>query len=210
MCENRRIGLAKPGNYHDNAYRAGATSGFGSVVESTTTYRQILETFIRLNGIKTVLDLACGDWQFSKFIPWSAYGISYLGLDVSNYIIDVNKANYETDYCKFGVVDDPSELAELGTFDLIICKDAMQHMPNDTINAYLDMFEKIGRYSLITNDLYPVGPGINYDIADGGWRAVDIRQPPFSRNSHVHAEYYNCDGQEAWVKHVQLLPGKSV
>ena len=209
MVRERELQLARPGNYHDGAYRVGASSGYGSAVQSTTTYRHVLETFIRLNGVRTVLDLACGDWQFSKFMPWASYGISYLGLDVSDYIIEVNTAAYTSDHCKFGVINDPSELSELGPFDLVICKDAMQHMPNDTINQYLDKFEKIGRHCLITNDIYPNGIGLNHDIEDGGWRSVDIRQPPFSRNACVFAEYYNYSETEAWIKQVHLLSGRA-
>lgn len=200
--------MARPGNYHDGAYRLGATSGVGSAVESTTTYRHILETFIRLNGVRTVLDLACGDWQFSKFFPWESYGISYLGLDVSDFIIEQNTAAYASDHCSFKVINDPSELTNLGPFDLIVCKDAMQHMPNETINQYLDIFERIGRHSLITNDIFPLGAGMNYEIADGGWRPVDLRQPPFARNAVVFAEYHNRAGGDAWVKQVQLLAGQ--
>src|ERR1700712_5702236 len=99
--------MARPGNWHDTCYRKGETSGYGSAVQSTTTYRHILETFIRLNRVQTVLDLACGDWQFSKYFPWDSYGISYLGLDVSDFIIEQNRERYSSDNCRFEVINDP-------------------------------------------------------------------------------------------------------
>src|SRR5262249_27223406 len=63
-------------DFFDRNYRAGRDSGFGSLVSSTATYRYIIEPFIRLNDVHSVLDLGCGDWQFSKLIPWDNYDIS--------------------------------------------------------------------------------------------------------------------------------------
>src|ERR1700739_4822404 len=105
-------------NFFDENYRAGWDSGFGSLVASTATYRYIIESFIRLNNVHSVLDLGCGDWQFSKLIPWDNYDISYLGLDVSHVIIERNTANFGTERCQFQVIREPSEILGLGRFDL--------------------------------------------------------------------------------------------
>jgi len=36
----------------------------------TGPYRTSLEDFIRANGVRSVLDYGCGDWQFSRLIDW--------------------------------------------------------------------------------------------------------------------------------------------
>ena len=64
-----------------------------------------------------------------------------------------------------------------------------------------------GRWALVTNDVVPTG-GLNQDIEHGGYRAIDIRQAPFSRNSAVIAEYAVFDGYTNFLKHVHLLPGR--
>jgi hypothetical protein len=46
-------------NVFDTHYRIGWGSGLGSLVSSTVTYRYIIESFIRLNDVHTVLDLGC-------------------------------------------------------------------------------------------------------------------------------------------------------
>src|SRR5712692_11917380 len=120
-------------HFFDANYRAGGTSGSGSLVPSTVTYRHIIESFIRLNNVHSVLDLGCGDWQFSKLIPWDYNHISYLGLDVSSYIIERNTATFGTDRHQFKVIRNPSEIFDLGGFDLIVCKDCLQHVPNSVI-----------------------------------------------------------------------------
>jgi hypothetical protein len=54
-------------NVFDTNYRAGWGSGLGSLVSSTVTYRYIIESFIRLNDVHSVLDVGCGDWQFHPY-----------------------------------------------------------------------------------------------------------------------------------------------
>jgi SAM-dependent methyltransferase len=193
-------------NFFDENYRAGWDSGFGSLVDSTATYRYIIESFIRLNDVHSVLDLGCGDWQFSKLIPWDNYDISYLGLDVSRLIVEKNTANFGTERRQFKVICEPSEIFDLGRFDLVICKDVLIHLPNSVANEYLDAFVAIARYALITVDAFPPYR-INEDISLGDYRAMDLRQAPFSRSSAVIAEYVNFTGHIFWVKHVHLLTG---
>jgi SAM-dependent methyltransferase len=195
----------------DNYYAEnvlGMGSGEGSITSATVVYRNIIENFIRLNRPNRVLDLGCGDWQISRHIPWRDYDISYLGLDVSPLIISRNTASFSSASVEFKTIEGPSDLAGLGEFDLVISKDVLQHIPSATVNEYLDCFEAISRISLITNDVYP-DDHINVDIEPLGWRAMDIRQPPFSRKSFVIAEYSNTWKASFWVKHVHLLPGKA-
>lgn len=200
------MNLSEATTFFDANYRAGFTSGEGSTADVTTTYRHIVEEFVRLNGVKRVLDVGCGDWQFSRLIPWSAYDIDYLGLDVSPFIVEKNIRDYGNEHRRFSVVREPAEILGLGRFDLILCKDALQHMPNAVINAYLDAFAAVGRHALLTNDAFPAN-NLNEEIAAGGWRALDLRKPPFSRNSSVIAEYVNFFGATYFVKHVHLLNG---
>ena len=193
-------------NIFDANYRRGFDSGSGSRVSSTVTYRYIIESFIRLNDVHSVLDLGCGDWQFSKLIPWDYYDISYLGLDLSHVIIEKNTATFATKRRQFKVIREPSEIFGLGRFDLVICKDVLIQTPNSIANEYLDVFVAVARFALITVDGFP-SDRINEDIEIGDYRAMDIRKPPFSRNSSIIAEYVDFSGHNFFVKHVHLLTG---
>ena len=102
----------------------------------------------------SVLDLGCGDWQFSKLIPWDYYNISYLGLDVFPFIIEKKTATFGTERCQFKVIRKPSEIFDLGNFDLVICKDVLQHLPNSVANEYFEAFVAVGRHALIINDAF--------------------------------------------------------
>jgi SAM-dependent methyltransferase len=193
-------------NVFDANYRRGSGSGLGSLVSSTVTYRYIIESFIRLNDVHSVLDLGCGDWQFSKFIPWDNYDISYLGLDLSRVIIEKNTETFGSERHQFKVIREPSEIFSLGRFDLVICKDVLIHVPNSVVNEYLDVFVAVARHALITVDAFP-SDRINEDINTGDYRAMDLRKPPFSRHSSIIAEYVNFLERNFFVKHVHLLTG---
>jgi SAM-dependent methyltransferase len=196
-------------NYFDTNYRTGTEgSGFGSLVSSTVTYRYIIESFIRLNDVHSVLDLGCGDWQFSNLIPWEYYNISYLGLDISRFIVEKNTATYGSERRQFKVIREPSEIWGLGRFDLVVCKDALQHIPNSIVNEYLDVFVAVGRHALITNDAF-TSDSVTEDPNRGDlYRTMDIRKPPFSRNSSIIGEYVVVKGHIFYVKHVHLLTGQ--
>lgn len=212
------MNLSSASEFFDANYKVGGTSGEGSTVDVTAEYRHIIEEFIRLNGVKSVLDVGCGDWKFSRRIPWGDYGISYLGIDVSPFIIEKNTRDYGNANTRFEVVKSPSDILNMGRFDLIISKDAIQHMPNSVVSAYLDVFEQAGRRCLLTHDVAPEYH-TNEDIEPGGWRTLDLSKAPFSRNPTILAEYVNFFGEEVpgyerrpatfFVKHVHLLTGKA-
>ena len=74
--------LGMQGNFFEENYRAGGDSGSGSLVSSTVTYRHVIESFIRLNDVHSVLDLGCGDWERcsgSSRLALLFYGLLVLG-----------------------------------------------------------------------------------------------------------------------------------
>src|ERR1700680_3904056 len=76
--------------YRNDAWSNG--SGPGSTPEFTIDYRLFLEKFLESRDINTVLDIGCGDWQFSKLINWS--NCDYTGFDCVHSVIDDNKNFY--------------------------------------------------------------------------------------------------------------------
>lgn len=43
------------------------SSGWGSFPDNTSNYMQFLTNFIRSAGIRDVVDLGCGSWEFSRY-----------------------------------------------------------------------------------------------------------------------------------------------
>jgi FkbM family methyltransferase len=150
-------------------------SGAGSSPQSTERYRAFLKDFITENGVRSVVDAGCGDWQSSRLIDWSE--IDYLGIDVSSVVLN-NTKRFARDGVRF--IEGDARTLDLPAADLLIMKDVLQHWANSDIMAIIPQFRKF-RYCLITNGATEqVQAYVNRDMPAGGYRPVDLSQQPFS------------------------------
>ena len=87
----------------------GTGSGPGSTPDATAIYRGILDGFLRANDVKSVIDIGCGDWQFSRLINW--YGANYVGYDVVPTLIEENSRRFGQANVRF--LDMPEDYDEI-------------------------------------------------------------------------------------------------
>lgn len=160
----------------------GDGSGTGSSPEATSEYRQFLEGFMRDQGVRTVVDLGCGDWQVSNLIDWS--GIRYHGFDAADFVIRANTERYAKENISFEKL---SDYAALPAADLLVVKDVLQHLSNAEVKKILaEVFPKYPKI-LVTNCVPPIRTAFyrssmfNRDIEIGDFRYFDIRLPPFDQ-----------------------------
>lgn len=172
----RGLGQADHGAAFEEIYRSnawGKGSGLGSLSEATASYRDYLQGFMAMNGVRSVADIGCGDWQFSRHIDWG--GIDYLGIDVSATALHKAR-HHQRDNIVFRQMDVTRE--GVPPCDLVILKDVMQHWPNADITAFLPQLSS-ARWALITNRLIPGDPRVNTDITLGNVRSLDLSNAPF-------------------------------
>ena len=158
--------------YKEDLWQGG--SGAGSKLENVKEYVDILQKYIDKPEVKTVLDLGCGDWQFSKFLDLSS--VLYLGIDVVDSVIDSNINLYSDSNIDF--ISRDITTYELPQVDLIICKDVLQHLCNKDVISVLVKIIKSSKFALITNDFYPESTS-NRDIENGDYRYLDLTLSPF-------------------------------
>jgi SAM-dependent methyltransferase len=165
--------------YAQNLWRGG--SGEGSLPSSTKGYARFVQNFIRDNRITSVVDLGCGDWQFSRFIDWS--GVRYRGFDIVRPVIEQNRSLYARAGVDFDV--SPERFDQYPSADLLIVKDVLQHWSTATIGRFLPTLKRYP-FALITNCIDPrrrkfwKKPATkNPDIDDGDFRYLDLRKAPF-------------------------------
>ena len=182
----------------------GRGSGVGSSPENTVEYRSFLRQFMRCNHIRSVVDLGCGDWQFSRYVDWS--GVTYVGVDVVPSVVESNQREFANGHITFRKFE---SLAKLPAADLLVCKDVLQHLPNETVTAYLSAFRKTYKFSLITNDEEPEHLQ-NIDIQVGGWRPLRLDQEPFCEPGAVVFSWIIQWGAETTRTSTYLLYGNSV
>ncbi|WP_099864626.1 class I SAM-dependent methyltransferase [Pararhizobium haloflavum] len=172
----------------------GGGSGEGSHPVHTFGYRRFLGRFLRENAIRSVVDLGCGDWQFSRRIDWR--GIDYQGFDVVPMVVEANQRRYGSDTIRFELAPDFENLPQA---DLIIAKDVLQHWSNASILDFLPVLQRY-RHALITNCVTPDGLSQNSDIADGDFRPVDLRLEPFSMAAEPVYSFRNAQSLVPGIK----------
>jgi SAM-dependent methyltransferase len=150
----------------------GDGSGKGSTPENTRPYREFLQAFMAQHDIRSVVDLGCGDWRFSRLIDWS--GIDYLGIDAVPEVI-ANNQRMHGDRARFLCRD--FSRGDLPPADLALVKDVLQHWPHDAIHALVERLRSYP-YVLITNCSYENGH-LNEQIGMGGFRPLDLTREPF-------------------------------
>lgn len=161
-------------------------------------YVAFLQEFMRKNGIRTVVDLGCGDWQFSQYIDWS--GIQYAGYDVVEYVIERNQRLFAAPSVMF-IHADAIE-TDLPEADLLICKDVLQHLPNGDVGKLIRQLSKF-KHCLITNDVYPkTKSSHNPNIVRGSYRPIDLTQPPFNVAGEKVYGFRGAMGSMKQVLHV--------
>ena len=171
--------------YKEGGWGAEGYSGSGSELHNAKDYVAFLQAFLKEKNIRSVVDLGCGDWQFSKHIDWS--DIKYYGYDVVEYLVERNQQRYGTPSITF--IHGDGVDTSLPQADLLICKDVLQHLPNSYILRILGQLPRF-KYCLITNDVDPVTLTCNNeDTTVGGYHGVDLTKPPFNINGKKVMNY---------------------
>jgi SAM-dependent methyltransferase len=167
------------------------TSGTGSTLQATVVYRAYLQQFMKDNGIKSVVDAGCGDWEFSSAIDWT--GIDYRGFDIVQSVVARNVERYgKRTNIKFSVGNIITD--DLPPADLLVSKDVLQHLTNKDIVAFLAKQLPKYKHILLTNGVDArTLSGANGDIAIGDYRPIDLTKPPYNLSGLKVLTYW--DGQ---------------
>ncbi|ONG53385.1 hypothetical protein BKE38_12290 [Pseudoroseomonas deserti] len=177
----------------------GGTSGPGSSPVASVDYRLFLERFIARNNIRSIVDVGCGDWQFSRYVNFGR--AEYLGIDVVPHLVERNQATYGRETVRFALA--PEDPARLPKADLLLMKDVLQHLPDEEIRYYRFRVVPRYRFALLTNSFTKVQmkPKHNTDVAPGRFRTVDLRAEPYKFKGAYVSEYWT----EAWERIQTLL-----
>jgi 2-polyprenyl-3-methyl-5-hydroxy-6-metoxy-1,4-benzoquinol methylase len=185
--------------YKQDAWSHG--SGPGSRSVNTIEYRAFLERFIEANGVTSVTDLGCGDWQFSRQIDWS--GVTYTGFDIVESIVMANRVRHARPNIAFKLF---SSIDDLPGGDLLLCKEVLQHLPTQIVLDYIEAIRGKYRFALLTNSTEPRDLA-NIDIEPGGYRPLRLDQPPLKVPGAKVFTYHSQGGSYFWKNVVFLVMG---
>lgn len=150
-----------------------SVSGEGSDLAQTQAIIAELGGFLASLGVKSMLDIPCGDFNWMAHVQLE--GVEYIGADLLPELISGN-TKYERPNRRFEVLD--LLRSPLPKVDLILCRDCLVHFSNDYVKQALKNMQSSGSRYLLTTT-FPKQPA-NPDIVTGHWRPVNLELPPFS------------------------------
>ncbi len=146
------LGLAarSSADYWERRYRAGLTSGGGSYDALAQYKADVLNEFVRANGVLSVIELGCGDGNQLMLAKYPRY----LGLDVSRAAVNLCLGKFGEDASKSFLWYDPQFTVRLASFvraDLTLSLDVIYHLLEDVVyRAYLrDLFSLTRRFVIV-------------------------------------------------------------
>jgi SAM-dependent methyltransferase len=162
----------------DDIYRTNAwagresRSGPGSGVAATEAIARALSALVVELDVRRVLNAGCGDDFWTPDLP------GYLGVDVSTEAIAFAKKRHpERRYMAANVAWFLYRMQH-GGFDLVICRDVIQHLPFADAIGLLDAIRLDSGCRWLLASTF-VG-GENVDVAPGEAYSPDMTAEPFS------------------------------
>jgi SAM-dependent methyltransferase len=154
-----------------------SASGPGSTRARAETFVPDVIALLKSLNIRTLLDAPCGDFNWAGAVADAVE--SYVGVDVVPELIAANAqsagggAGAPLRFLCADLTRDPLPRA-----DLILCRDCLVHFSFADIRAALRNFRRSGATWLLTTTF--IDPNRrNENIRSGGWRPLNLEQPPF-------------------------------
>lgn len=174
--------------YKYNLWLSG--SGTGSIPWNNRAYITFLQNVLDTYQIKTVVDIACGDYRLWKQIKYEG---NYLGIDIVQPVIDANNikhANRRVQFINFNVLDEAAPPIQHP--DLVIIKDVFIHLPYKDIIKMLHAVNNMHpKYILLCEDAHY--SGVSYDIPAGFYHPISfnalIKNEPLLTSSYYEKTY---------------------
>jgi hypothetical protein len=149
-------------------------SGQGSSLEATQRLRAALPVVLAELGVRTLLDVPCGDFTWMQAVDLGA--VSYIGVDIVPEIVARNRQRFgDADRRRFVVADATRD--QLPPADAILCRHLLPHLSFRDGLRVLAQFRRSGARWLLTTTFPPVET--NYDVVTGDFRAINLECPPF-------------------------------
>lgn len=148
-------------------------SGSGSRMETTAQIRRELPALIDTYGIKSILDIPCGDFAWMKHVEMG--GVEYIGADIVADLVATNQKLYGSSTKTFKVLnllEDP-----LPKVDLIFCRDCLIHFSNEDVWKALRNLSRSGSKYLLTTNYSEYA--YNKEMVTGDFRRLNLLKPPF-------------------------------
>jgi hypothetical protein len=154
---------------------AESVSGIGSDSSQTAFLIPELESLLTRYHITSMLDIPCGDFNWMRNVSFDG---DYIGADIVAPIIESNRQKYGNEKRHFQVLDITTDT--LPSVDFIFTRDCLVHLSLEQVFDALENIKASGSTYLLATTYFWQTKKFNYDIDTGGWRRLNLHQPPFN------------------------------
>jgi len=146
----RKVFFSGSQEYWESRYARGGTSGAGSYGKLAEFKAEVLNSFVKDNGVSSVIEFGCGDGNQLALADYPAY----IGLDVSKTAIEMCKERIGDDKTKRFFLYDPDcsvETRSVFKAELALSLDVIYHLAEDRIfELYMrDFFSAAEKFVII-------------------------------------------------------------
>ena len=184
-------------------------SGTGSSLAVTQYAMSCVRTVVNRFQITSMADVPCGGMHWQPFLLRDLKNdirdFSFQGIDIVRSVIQANEARFSNEsWMHFEVLDFTRALVPAG-IELILCRDALQHLPLGKAIDALEMFSKsTARFLLVGS--YLGTDGQNKLIEMGDYYSIDITTEPFLLTGYQHLYHeHTRELQNEVDKHLLLF-----
>ena len=173
--------------YHKNLWGGsngiveGGGSGMGSTLEATETTRVVIEMLVYRYGVRSLLDAPCGSSHWWPPLLQSIREVipcfRYHGVDVVESVIAASQEQWAADELTTFAVADVSQQPLGASYDLVLCRDALQHLPLGLAGKVLANIAATNSRLLLVGSYYLEGENNNVPIGD--YYPVNVVKWPF-------------------------------
>ena len=165
--------------------RDDSLSGQGSSLAQTEAVRAALPSLIAELGIKTMLDIPCGDFHWMSAVDLD---VDYVGGDIVPALVAADQEKFGGPRRRFARLDLTRD--QLPRVDLVLCRDCLPHLAYAEIRKAIENLRGSGSTYLLTTTFDSRDK--NRDIATGMFRAINLRLAPFSFPAPVRVIDERC------------------
>ena len=183
--------------YKEGYWGKDVKSGGGSTLDATKTTREIILKIIEDYDINSMVDVACGDLTWMPLVLDELKGsVKYTGCDIVENLITDHKQKYPQ--YNFHVLDFVEDKIPEG--ELIICREALQHLPIKDIKQALKNFSGSGaKYLLATTYLRTSAFRNKRNIRPGRCRNRNLLIEPFELPSPIVIYSEKCENPDKFI-----------
>ena len=166
-------------------------SGPGSEISQTRNLEAELPKIFNSFGIKNILDIPCGDFNWMKkvILPYvENHEFSYVGADIVDTLTRENEEKYGIEHIKFLTLNIISD--KLPKVDLVFVRDCFVHLPYKDIQKALQNIKESGSKYLMSTTF--INHHDNHNIPTGHWRPINLQEAPFNFKKPAYTLIEGC------------------